>query len=42
MTNNSTSSARLAPPIGGFQEIDGRRVLLAHRAERRRVTAADS
>lgn len=31
MTNNSTSSARLAPPIGGFQEIDGRRVF-AHRS----------
>ncbi|WP_330252799.1 alpha/beta hydrolase [Nocardia sp. NBC_00565] len=31
MTNNSTSSARLAPPIGGFQEIDGRRVFV-HRA----------
>ncbi|WP_327325100.1 alpha/beta hydrolase [Streptomyces sp. NBC_01210] len=26
MTNNSTSSARLAPPIGGFQEIEGRRI----------------
>jgi pimeloyl-ACP methyl ester carboxylesterase len=31
MTNDSTSSARLAPPIGGFQEIDGRRVF-AHRS----------
>jgi pimeloyl-ACP methyl ester carboxylesterase len=31
MTNNSTSSARLAPPIGGFQEIDGRRVFV-HRS----------
>ncbi|MET7715304.1 alpha/beta hydrolase [Streptomyces sp. NPDC005407] len=28
MTNNSTSSARLAPPIGGFQEIDGRRIFV--------------
>jgi pimeloyl-ACP methyl ester carboxylesterase len=31
MTNNSTSSARLAPPIGGFQEIDGRRIFV-HRS----------
>lgn len=31
MTNSSTSSARLAPPIGGFQEIDGRRVFV-HRS----------
>ncbi|KAA8887154.1 alpha/beta hydrolase [Nocardia colli] len=31
MTNNSTSSTRLAPPIGGFHEIDGRR-LFAHRS----------
>jgi pimeloyl-ACP methyl ester carboxylesterase len=31
MTNNITSSARLAPPIGGFQEIDGRRVFV-HRS----------
>lgn len=31
MTNNSTSSARLTPPIGGFQEIDGRRVFV-HRS----------
>jgi pimeloyl-ACP methyl ester carboxylesterase len=31
MTNNSTSSARLAPRIGGFQEIDGRRVFV-HRS----------
>ena len=31
MTNNSTSSARLAPPIGGFQEIHGRRVFV-HRS----------
>ncbi|MFD7325518.1 alpha/beta fold hydrolase [Streptomyces sp. NPDC059875] len=30
MTNNSTSPARLAPPIGGFQEIEGRR-LFVHR-----------
>jgi pimeloyl-ACP methyl ester carboxylesterase len=28
MTNNSTSPARLAPPIGGFQEIDGRRIFV--------------
>lgn len=27
MTNNSASSARLAPPIGGFHDVDGRRVL---------------
>ncbi|MFE9574931.1 alpha/beta fold hydrolase [Nocardia sp. NPDC006044] len=31
MTNNSTSSTRLAPPIGGFHEIDGRR-LFVHRS----------
>ncbi|MGW8401613.1 alpha/beta fold hydrolase [Streptomyces lydicus] len=31
MTNNSTSSDRLAPPIGGFQEINGRRVFV-HRS----------
>ncbi|MBL1099590.1 alpha/beta fold hydrolase [Streptomyces coffeae] len=31
MTNNSTSPARLAPPIGGFEEIDGRRVFV-HRS----------
>ncbi|MFJ9417192.1 alpha/beta fold hydrolase [Streptomyces sp. NPDC101227] len=31
MTNNSTSSDRLAPPVGGFQEIDGRRVFV-HRS----------
>ncbi|RXS85746.1 alpha/beta hydrolase [Streptomyces sp. TM32] len=31
MTNNSTSFPRLAPPIGGFQEIDGRRVFV-HRS----------
>ncbi|MGD3110142.1 alpha/beta fold hydrolase [Streptomyces sp. YGL11-2] len=31
MTNNSTSSTRLAPPIGGFQEIGGRRVFV-HRS----------
>ncbi|MEV6432806.1 alpha/beta hydrolase [Nocardia sp. NPDC051463] len=31
MTNNSTSSARLAPPVGGFQEIDGRH-LFVHRS----------
>ncbi|MEV5837167.1 alpha/beta hydrolase [Nocardia sp. NPDC052112] len=31
MTNNSTSSARLAAPVGGFQEIDGRRVFV-HRS----------
>ncbi|MEV5726224.1 alpha/beta hydrolase [Streptomyces pharetrae] len=31
MTNNSTFSARLAPPVGGFQEIDGRR-LFVHRS----------
>ncbi|QHC26071.1 alpha/beta fold hydrolase [Streptomyces sp. GS7] len=31
MTNNSTSPTRLAPPIGGFQEIDGRRVFV-HRS----------
>jgi pimeloyl-ACP methyl ester carboxylesterase len=28
MTNSSTSSARLAPPIGGFQKIDGRGVFV--------------
>jgi pimeloyl-ACP methyl ester carboxylesterase len=28
MTNNIASGARLAPPIGGFQEIDGRRVFV--------------
>ncbi|MEV6561454.1 alpha/beta hydrolase [Nocardia sp. NPDC051756] len=31
MTNNSISSTRLAPPIGEFQEIDGRR-LFVHRS----------
>ncbi|MFI0780040.1 alpha/beta fold hydrolase [Streptomyces sp. NPDC021212] len=31
MTNNSTSPTRLVPPVGGFQEIDGRRVLV-HRS----------
>ncbi|MFI2073858.1 alpha/beta fold hydrolase [Streptomyces triculaminicus] len=31
MTNHITSSDRLAPPIGGFQEIDGRRVFV-HRS----------
>ncbi|MEV0704696.1 alpha/beta hydrolase [Saccharopolyspora sp. NPDC050389] len=31
MTNNSTSSARLAPPVGGFQEVDGRRIFV-HRS----------
>ncbi|MEU1805513.1 alpha/beta hydrolase [Streptomyces sp. NPDC019937] len=31
MTNYSTSPARLAPPIGEFQDIDGRR-LFAHRS----------
>ncbi|TGB00652.1 alpha/beta hydrolase [Streptomyces sp. MZ04] len=31
MTNNSTSSARLAPPVGGFQEIEGRRIFV-HRS----------
>ncbi|MEV0299231.1 alpha/beta hydrolase [Nocardia sp. NPDC050710] len=31
MTNDITSSTRLAPPIGGFQEIDGRRVFV-HRS----------
>ncbi|MFC0600394.1 alpha/beta fold hydrolase [Streptomyces palmae] len=31
MTNNSTSPARLAPPIGGFLEIEGRRVYV-HRS----------
>ncbi|MFF3224299.1 alpha/beta fold hydrolase [Nocardia suismassiliense] len=29
--NNTTSAARLAPPIGGFQEIGGRRIFL-HRS----------
>lgn len=33
MTNNNTSPARYAPPIGGFQEIDGRRVFV-HRTGR--------
>jgi pimeloyl-ACP methyl ester carboxylesterase len=28
MTNNSASPARLAPPVGGLQEIDGRRVFV--------------
>ncbi|MFQ6325920.1 alpha/beta fold hydrolase [Nocardia sp. CWNU-33] len=28
MTNNSASPARLAPPVGGFQEIDGRRIFV--------------
>ncbi|TDC30506.1 alpha/beta hydrolase [Micromonospora sp. KC213] len=31
MTNDITSSARLAPPVGGFEEIDGRRVFV-HRS----------
>ncbi|GAA3431191.1 alpha/beta hydrolase [Kutzneria kofuensis] len=31
MTNSSTSPARPAPPVGGFQEIDGRRVFV-HRS----------
>ncbi|MEV0338804.1 alpha/beta hydrolase [Nocardia sp. NPDC050713] len=31
MTNNSTPSARLAPPVGGFQQVDGRRVFV-HRS----------
>ncbi|WP_143860677.1 alpha/beta fold hydrolase, partial [Nocardia cerradoensis] len=31
MTNDSTFSERLAPPIGGFQEIDGRRIFV-HRS----------
>ncbi len=31
MTNDSTSPARFAPPIGGFQELDGRR-LFVHRS----------
>ncbi|MEV0119737.1 alpha/beta hydrolase [Streptomyces sp. NPDC050844] len=31
MTNHTTSSARLAPPIGGFQEIEGRRIFV-HRS----------
>ncbi|MGW1494510.1 alpha/beta fold hydrolase [Streptomyces sp. NPDC002402] len=31
MTNNSTTSARLAPSVGGFQEIDGRRIFV-HRS----------
>ncbi|MBF6323124.1 alpha/beta hydrolase [Nocardia cyriacigeorgica] len=33
MTNNSTSPARLAPPVGGFQDIDGR-CLFVHRSGR--------
>jgi len=33
MTNNSTSTDPLAPPIGGFQQIDGRRVFV-HRSGR--------
>jgi pimeloyl-ACP methyl ester carboxylesterase len=28
MTNNSTSSGRFTPPIGGFEEIDGRRIFV--------------
>ncbi|WP_435591622.1 alpha/beta fold hydrolase [Nocardia sp. bgisy118] len=28
MTNNSTPSARLAPPVGGFQEVEGRRMFV--------------
>ncbi|WP_410601852.1 alpha/beta fold hydrolase [Amycolatopsis sp. lyj-90] len=31
MTNDSVSPARFAPPIGGFQELDGRRLFL-HRS----------
>ncbi|WP_405150948.1 alpha/beta hydrolase [Nocardia salmonicida] len=31
MTNNNTSTTRLAPPVGGFEEIDGTRVF-AHRS----------
>ncbi|WP_406267097.1 alpha/beta hydrolase [Streptomyces sp. NBC_00191] len=31
MTNNSTTSARLAPSVGGFQEIDGRSIFV-HRS----------
>ncbi|MFD9550449.1 alpha/beta fold hydrolase [Nocardia salmonicida] len=31
MTNNNTSSPRHAPPVGGFEEIDGTRVF-AHRS----------
>ena len=31
MTKNITSSTRLAPPIGGFQEVDGRRIFV-HRS----------
>ncbi|WP_329171887.1 alpha/beta hydrolase [Streptomyces decoyicus] len=31
MTTNSTSPSRLAPPVGGFQEIDGRRIFV-HRS----------
>lgn len=31
MTNDTTSADRLAPPIGGFQRIDGRRVFV-HRS----------
>ncbi|MFI8998607.1 alpha/beta fold hydrolase [Streptomyces sp. NPDC053542] len=30
-TDNSTSSVRLVPPVGGFEEIDGRRVFV-HRS----------
>lgn len=31
MTNNSTSVDRLTPPVGGFQEVDGRRIFV-HRS----------
>ncbi|MGV9264236.1 alpha/beta fold hydrolase [Kitasatospora sp. NPDC003701] len=31
MTNDLTSSVRPAPPVGGFREIDGRRVFV-HRS----------
>ncbi|MET7771116.1 alpha/beta hydrolase [Nocardia sp. NPDC005366] len=31
MTDSNTSSMRFAPPIGGFQKIDGRRVFV-HRS----------
>jgi pimeloyl-ACP methyl ester carboxylesterase len=31
MTENKTSSTRLTPPLGGFQEIDGRRIFV-HRS----------
>lgn len=31
MTNNITSSARPAPPIGGFEEVEGRRIFV-HRS----------